>query len=704
MAGQLKCWAYVAALTLVLIPSSSQALEQVLSDFNQSGFDYVFDGFVTTNGPDSVRLTDLNDGWGGAGNFVGSLDLSSLNDGRFVIDLTPEVTNGVNRFTLEMYDDSPVPRSGKWDFNLLPLTPGQPTTLVSNSVLSLPEFGQGDFQNLDLSRIQSWQVLGQYGSPDTFDISFDQITISNEVAPPPPYAGAEPDAAWRAVAQSRIEQNRKADLTVTVVDAVGNVIPNATVDVAMQKHEFGFGTAAQAFRLRDSNPTHDIYKAKLSEFFNQATIENNFKWPAWEGEWGNLWTQQGAQAAVDWLESQEMGVRGHVMVWPGESNLPADIQQLLSDDNLTQSEQQTVRNRLAAHIASLGAATNGKFTAWDVINETRTNHDLMDQLDEGNLAMVDWFSLARQAVGDTKLYLNEYGILDSAGAIDTPNQQQYYDTIQDLKNEGAPIDGIGIQGHFTEETLTGPEQVWAILDRFEQLGLEMQITEFDFNTTDEALQAQYTRDFMTAIFSHEAMSDFIQWGFWEDAHWRPEAAMFRSDWSIKPNGEAYSELVFDEWWTDETIATDDEGIATTRGFKGDYLVTATVGDETNEVEAVITTDGASIIVTLALLQGDYNEDGKVDAADYTVWRDSFGSTAVSTERLAADGNNNGTIDAADYEIWQANFGASLEAETSSTVPEPSGGVLMLFAMTGLGDYKRKLRNLPTPARKAAYGE
>ncbi|MCA9188306.1 MAG: hypothetical protein KDA99_21910, partial [Planctomycetales bacterium] len=51
------------------------------------------------------------------------------------------------------------------------------------------------------------------------------------------------------------------------------------------------------------------------------------------------------------------------------------------------------------------------------------------------------------------------------------------------------------------------------------------------------------------------------------------------------------------------------------------------------------------------LLGDYNKNGVVDAADYTVWKDNFGSTSS----LDADGNGNGTVDAADYTIWKDNF-------------------------------------------------
>jgi hypothetical protein len=85
------------------------------------------------------------------------------------------------------------------------------------------------------------------------------------------------------------------------------------------------------------------------------------------------------------------------------------------------------------------------------------------------------------------------------------------------------------------------------------------------------------------------------------------------------------------------------------------------------------------------LTGDYNNNGRVDAADYTVWRDHLGSTTFTLPNR--DSANSGAISMADYTSWMNNFGHHSGSggganAGSAAVAEPSTGLLMFVAVLG----------------------
>jgi len=130
--------------------------------------------------------------------------------------------------------------------------------------------------------------------------------------------------------------------------------------------------------------------------------------------------------------------------------------------------------------------------------------------------------------------------------------------------------------------------VLAKLDQFATLDLPIQITEFDIDTADRELQVAYTRDFLTTVFSHPAITGVICWGFWEGSHWKPRAAFWDREWNLRPNGRVWLDLFEREWTTDETVTTDATGRCTVRAFKGRIRVGADAGartaDETIQLE------------------------------------------------------------------------------------------------------------------------
>ncbi len=79
--------------------------------------------------------------------------------------------------------------------------------------------------------------------------------------------------------------------------------------------------------------------------------------------------------------------------------------------------------------------------------------------------------------------------------------------------------------------------------------------------------------------------------------------------------------------------------------------------------------------------GDYNNNGIVDAADYTVWRNNVGQPGTTLQHRDPN-NGTGVVSQDDYNSWKANFGAGGGAGGvgGGAVPEPGTVALALVAM------------------------
>ncbi len=378
------------------------------------------------------------------------------------------------------------------------------------------------------------------------------------------YDGGAADAPWRAEAAARIDKLRKGDITLRVVGGDGKPVAGAEVHVRMTRHAFGFGSCVTGELLMATGPDADHYRDIVSHF-SRVVMENDLKWDSWEDSGRRARTIK----AIDWLLSKGIEVRGHNLIWPAWRWLPARIAKLKDDPKALDAA-------IKSHIVEEVSALAGKIVEWDVVNEPYANHDVMDVL--GNQVVAEWYKLAGATDPKALLFANDYGIL-SGGGQDRAHRDFYFDHIRGLLDAGAPLRGIGMQGHFGM-TRTSPAKLMEILDRFGELGLPIEVTEFDMDMPNERLAAEYLRDFYTVCFSHPKVEGILMWGFWEGAHWIPNAALWRRDWKIKPSGKMWMDLVTREWWTDQTVKTGADGTTTLRGFQGHYMATTADGAET----------------------------------------------------------------------------------------------------------------------------
>jgi endo-1,4-beta-xylanase len=395
------------------------------------------------------------------------------------------------------------------------------------------------------------------------------------------YAGQEADAPWREVAREKINQHRKADIKVTVVDRWGIPIPGARVTVEQQEHAYLFGTAVIGSRIVDAprewTPESGMtteqwlsdnarYREELKRNFNTVVFENELKWPQWAGVRRDIHRQEWTADALRWFREYNFTVKGHTMVWGSWRFSPEWLRE-------KEDEPEALQRAAISHIRDIGHATADWTQYWDVLNEPMSHRNLIEIL--GHEKVADWFREARKALPGNRLVMNEFDLVGNGG--NPRRRASFLEFYHDLVKHGAEIDVIGFQGHFWSERFTAPEVVWEIIDEVHgSTGLPIMISEFDTNFPNDRLQADYTRDFLTAWFAHPATEAFIKWGFWGGGHWMGDAgSMFRRDWSEKPNLAEWRNLIFNEWWTQESVESDEEGLAIVRAFKGRHHLSVT---------------------------------------------------------------------------------------------------------------------------------
>ncbi|MGD9635077.1 MAG: dockerin type I repeat-containing protein [Pirellulales bacterium] len=92
------------------------------------------------------------------------------------------------------------------------------------------------------------------------------------------------------------------------------------------------------------------------------------------------------------------------------------------------------------------------------------------------------------------------------------------------------------------------------------------------------------------------------------------------------------------------------------------------------------------------LPWDYNQDGTVDAADYTIWRDLLGTPDPTGKSILANADRDGSVDSTDYDAWKYHFGESLPTMAgigSATVPEPASCLLGACGFAALSGLARR---------------
>ncbi len=224
----------------------------------------------------------------------------------------------------------------------------------------------------------------------------------------------------------------------------------------------------------------DAERNLVAENFNIVTPENCLK-PAPVHPSEDRWSFERPDALVNWCQEHKIAVHGHTLVWHGQTN----------DWFFRDGDRAKVVRRLNDHISTLVGRYKGKIRSWDVVNEAISDRGDTASAQTENLRNSSWlrtigpefvtlaFKFAHQADPDAKLYYNDYGIESG------PKHGSSLVLLKRLIKDGAPIYGVGIQGHWSTNRVPFAALDKAISD-YAELGLKVSITELDLTIRGES--------------------------------------------------------------------------------------------------------------------------------------------------------------------------------------------------------------------------
>lgn len=352
------------------------------------------------------------------------------------------------------------------------------------------------------------------------------------------------------ILKAQTEKVRQRDTMIQIRNRKGQALTQAFVTIKQKQNAFPLGSCINSY-----NTNNDSYLQFFFENFNWAVFENELKW-YWTEKERNKLNYKEADELCRLCIQRGIRMRGHCIFWETDDS----VQNWLKE--LDPSELSVcVQNRLI----DLLSRFRGKFDHYDVNNEMLHGSFYKTRL--GAEIIPYMFQLAQQFDPQAKLFVNDYHVVDGCDAYSSP--EKYILQIQELQAMGAPVGGIGLQGHIIHP-------VGAIisnaLDKLAVVGLPIWFTEVDVESPNEFLRSEDLEVVLREAYAHPAVEGLMLWGFMECAMYRQNAHLVDADGTINEAGKTLLALK-EEWRTTAQGTTDEMGCFCFRGYHGVYTIT-----------------------------------------------------------------------------------------------------------------------------------
>jgi endo-1,4-beta-xylanase len=322
-----------------------------------------------------------------------------------------------------------------------------------------------------------------------------------------------------------------------------------------------WGTAINPSVMNDA-PSWSIGRNK--EDFGAYTCENEMKFDALERSRG-VFTYGDADKIVQAAQQNGQFMRCHTLVWY------AQVPSWVANGNFNNA---TLISIMKNHIANVVGHFKGKCTHWDVVNEALSENGQLRPASEtvwgrtiGPAYIPIAFAAAAAADPAAKLYYNDYNC-DRPGPKSTGAQN----LIRMVKAYGAPIHGMGLQGHMTTGQVGSQANLISNLNAFTALGVDVAYTELDIATpSNNPNFQQQALDYATVVGACKAVARCVgitAWGFTDKHTWIKNSYPLIWDTSLQKKA-AYNAII-NAWGTDSnnpptTTTTTNRGPAVSTG-------------------------------------------------------------------------------------------------------------------------------------------
>lgn len=275
-------------------------------------------------------------------------------------------------------------------------------------------------------------------------------------------------------------------------------------------------------RIEQLEGEPDLARCVASQF-SSITPEIHLKWNSVENKEGQFWFEP-VDRLVDFARAHDLRLHGHTLLW--EKSTPDwALREMRRDGDwgLVERHIRRVMSRYSDHISD-----------WDVVNEPIDTQEGRDGLRRNTFHKVfgpDYIVRALQTAHDAapnaRLLLNEYGF-EYDNYVEVDRRAAFLKLLEQLRNAGVPLHGVGIQAHLDLGKGPIPERdVSRFLAEIADMGLAILITELDVKERDyratlaerDMRVSDEVRRYLDIALAQPAVESVTTWGITDRLSW-----------------------------------------------------------------------------------------------------------------------------------------------------------------------------------------